>query len=459
MASSFVPLFAEEMHNHGRERAFAAASNVLTLLGAFLSVLGMLIAAVCMLLAFVVPLAPRTRLTLLLTALMIAYSVLICLTAVCGVMLNTLGHFSRPALAPVFLNVAMITAAWMGAYLVPPPMELRVYALGAGVLLGGTLQLWYQTPALARYGFHFHFTWDLHNAFVRRILALMGPALIGAGVSQINILIDRFMALSVNERGAAVLTYADRLVELPLGMFGIALATAVLPMMSFCAARNDMPGLIAALGFAMRQVCFIMLPAAVGLILLAEPIVQLLFQRGAFDAQSTYYTAAALRMYAPALPAFAFAKIIVPTFYARKDTRTPVKIGVTVLILNVILNYWLMHTRLREAGLALSTSMCSYLNAGALLVALRWQCGRLGMRAVAVSIARIAVLGAALGVCVWWTYGTLCAWSEPAHLAARAAYLVITICAGLGVYAALAFFWRQRELLELLSAYARRRQP
>lgn len=455
MSSSFIPLFAERLHHDGREGAFEAARVVLTLLAALLSLIGVVVAGGALLAAWLLPLDARTRLTCVLTAVMMPYSVLICLTALCGAILNTLGHFSRPALAPVFLNLAMIAGAWCAARCVRPPLERQVFALAGGVLLGGLLQLGFQVPALRQRGFRYRVRWHLGDAFVTRMVTLMGPALIGAGVSQINVLVDRFMALAVNERGAAVLSYADRLVELPLGMFGIALATAVLPAMSFCAARQDLSGLIAALGFALRHVSFIMLPSLAGLAVLAEPIIRLLFERGAFNAESTQFTAIALRLYAPGLIAFALVKIIVPTFYALKDARTPVVIGVSVLIVNVVLNYILMRTVLREAGLALSTSICAYLNVSFLLGALRRKCGSLGLRRIALSLLQSSLITAITALVVWqvreWSWGT-----ETFVLRLRA--VVFPLTAGIVTYVLLAFFSRQPELMELLAAFFRRRE-
>jgi len=454
MSSSFIPLFAERLHHGGRDNAFDAARLMLTLLAALLSLIGVVVAALALLAAWLLPLDTKTRLTCVLTAVMMPYSVLICLTALCGAILNTLGHFSRPALAPVFLNLSMIAGAWLAARWLPPPMERQIFALAGGVLLGGVLQLAFQVPALRRRGFHFRPRWNLRDQFVNRMITLMGPALIGAGVSQINVLIDRFMALAVNERGASVLSYADRLVELPLGMFGIALATAVLPAMSFCAARDDHAGLVAALGFAIRHVSFIMLPALAGLAVLAEPIVHLLFERGAFTAESTQFTAIALRYYAPGLVAFALIKIIVPTFYALKDTRTPVKIGASVLVINVMLNYVLMRTALREAGLALSTTVCAYLNVTLLLIALRRRCGPLGLRRVARSLVQIALITAITALSVWHVRE----WCSAAQtLTHRVVAVALPMAAGIAAYALLAFFSRQAEMMELLAAFFRRR--
>ena len=452
MASSFIPLFAEELHVNGTDSAYKAARIVLTTLGAFLSVLGVAVSLVCLVLAAVMPVEPRITLTFLLTAVMMPYSVLVCLTAVGGAMLNTLGHFSRPALAPVFLNIAMIAGAWLGGKLAAPP-EHQVYVLAVGVLAGGVLQLWFQVPELRARGFRFHIVWELRDPFVNCILRLMGPAMIGAGVSQVNILVDRFMALSLNERGTAVLTYADRLVELPLGVFGIALATAVLPAMSFCAARNNHKGLVTALGFALRHVCFIMLPATVGLVLLAEPIVRLLFERGAFSADSTRATAFALCMYAPGLVAFSFVKIIIPVFYARKDTKTPVAVGVSVLALNIVLNYILMHTWMREAGLALSTTICAYLNVVVLLVVLRRQCGKLGMKEVAVSVLRMAMISGIMGVTVWSVHTWIADKAGHLSLSARCLEVGTPLMAGVAMYAVACYLLRQRELMDLLAAF------
>ncbi|NLF39249.1 murein biosynthesis integral membrane protein MurJ [bacterium] len=456
MASSFVPLFAEELHHNGREQAFALANVVLTLLASFLTALSVAVAAACLVLAWVLPVPARVHLTFLLTCVTIPYVVLICVTALLSAMLNTLGHFTRPALAPVYLNLSMIAGALVGVRFIAPPMERQIYALAIAVIVGGALQLYLQVPELRRRGFRFTPRFDWRHPFVRRVLTLMGPALIGAGASQINILIDRFMAMGLNDRGAAVLTNADRLVELPLGMFGIALATAVLPTMSFFAAKNDHKGIVVALGFALRHIMFIMAPAALGLILIGEPLVRLLFERGRFDAASTYYTSRALYMYAPGLIGFSLAKIIVPTFYARKDTKTPVRVGICVLALNVILNYTLMQF-MEERGLALSSSICAYVNVIVLMVILRRQCGPLGLREVFASCVRIALLTVLMGVTVWVAGTWMSQVTAADTLMGRMVRVIVPLTCGMAVYLTVAYATGVREMHDLLAAFVRRR--
>jgi putative peptidoglycan lipid II flippase len=428
---------------------------VLTVLTVVLTGITTLVSGGCLIAALFVSSADA-RLTLFLTALMMPYCIVICLAAVCGAMLNTFGHFSRPALSPVLLNVAIIVATLLAAALTPQE-QVRIYYVAIGVLIGGVMQLGLQLPALARRGFMPRPVWSLAHPLVRQMLPLLAPAILGVGVVQLNVMVDRIMAKALNARAVSVLFYADRLIEFPLGVFGVALAVALLPTISFCAARDDRQGFARAIAFSMRQVCFIIVPALVGLLVLAEPLVRLLFERGQFTDASTHYVARALRCYALGLIPFSFAKIIVPAFYARKDTRTPVRVGVAVLVLNVVLNVVLMRTWLEESGLALSTTICAFINVGVLLVLLRRACGPLGMRAVAVSLLRIALLAAAMALSVWWTSDALGAWRDAPQLTLRCLHCGLAIGAGVAVYASLAFFTRQKELMELLAAYLRTR--
>jgi len=457
MSGAFVPLFAESLHKEGKEPAFKSASILLTMLSALLTLIAACIAIVCLLLAVFVVDDTKWKLTMFLTALMIPYCIVICLTAVCGAILNTLGHFAKPALAPVLLNICIIVAAWIGAWITGAVQQQQVYFVAVGVLVGGVAQLALQIPELRKRGFNFKFMWLPSHPFVKRIIIIMTPAVFGIGVTQVNILVDRCLGLLVNERGAAVLFYADRLVELPLGIFGVALATAVLPSISFFAAKNEMRGFAAAIAFSMRQIGFLIVPAGVGLFLLAKPIITLLFQRGDFTADSTMYTAATLQYYALGLMGFALIKIVVPSFYARKDTKTPVIVGVCVLCLNVTLNLILMQY-MEERGLALSTSICAYVNTIVLLVLLRRKIGPIGMRRVVVSLVKIAINGALMGCIVWMTHSWLSGHVSDAGLFGRLVLVFVPVGAGLASYLGLAFFAGQAELRELLSAYIQKRR-
>lgn len=458
MASSFIPLFADEIHTHGKDKAWTAVHLTMSLLAVVLTAIAVIVAAGCLVAAIWLPVESNAQLTLFLTALMIPYCILICLAALCGAVLNTLGHFSRPALSPVLLNIAIIAAAWIGAIAMGHDrnMTTLVYIVACGVLVGGGAQLAFHIPALVRRGFTFRFVWSLSHPFVLRITRIMAPAILGIGVTQVNVMVDRFLARIVTARGVAVLFYADRLIELPLGMFGVAIAVAVMPTISFYAAKNDKDGFIAAIGYAIRQICFIIIPAAVGLILLAHPIIVLLFQRGEFDAQSTMYTVKALRLYALGLVGFSFIKILVPAFYALKDTRTPVIIGIHILVLNIILNLILMQF-MEERGLALSTSICAYLNAGTLLYMLRRKCGPLGLRRVLRSLLITCILSALMGGVIYSTYVGSVHMVGMTHFAGKFLCVSMPILAGLGIYAILSWMTARDELRELLGAYLQRK--
>jgi len=456
MASAFIPLFAEEIHNKDLDSAYNSANIVLTLLAAILSAIAVIIATVSLFLALFVFDSEKWQLSLLLTSVMVPYCVFICLTAVCGAMLNTLRHFTRPALAPIFLNIAIVASAWIGAWIFGKDSGKLVYVIAVGVLVGGVMQLLFQIPVLYKKGFKFKFIWNLAHPFIKKIYIIMAPAVLGAGITQINVMVDGLLALFINDRGVSVLFYANRLTELPLGIFGVALATAVLPSLSFMAAKNEKRGFIVTIAFALRHVSFIIIPATVGLMLMAEPIVKLLFQHGKFDAESTMFVVKALWLYAPGLMAFALLKIIVPSFYALKDTKTPVKVGLAVLGLNVILNFVFMQF-MAERGLALSTTICAYINVGILLFILRKRMGPLGMKRVLISILRICIASVIMGVIVVFALNWTKTIFSSANLFGEIVSVLIPLLAGLAAYTIVSFFSGQSEIKELLGAYLNKR--
>ena len=233
LASVFVPQFAQVMQDKGKEEAYKCASMTLSWLAVILTSITIVVAAIALAAVPFLDFSPKWRLTALLIAVMMPYCVFICLTALCGAMLNTLGHFSMPALAPVFLNICIITTVWIGAFFCQTGSQAHIFYAALGVLLGGLAQLALQIPELWKRGYRFKFSIPLDHPFVKKIVTVMMPAVLGTGVAQINIMVDRYLANSVNERGAAVLYNADRLVEFPLGIFGVALAVAALPVLSF----------------------------------------------------------------------------------------------------------------------------------------------------------------------------------------------------------------------------------
>lgn len=339
------------------------------------------------------------------------YLLLISMTGFCGAILNSYGRFAVPAFTPVFLNISLIFAALVAASWLDEP----VYALAWGVFLAGIVQLLFQLPSLYRLDLVPRPIWDTRHEGVRRILKLMVPALFGVSVSQINLLLDTVLASFLPTGSVSWLYYSDRLAELPLGVFGIAIATVILPNLSAHRAASRHGHFEATLDWAMRSVLLIGVPAALALILLAEPILITLFHYGALTASDVDMAALSMRAYSLGLIAFMLVKVLAPGFYARKDIATPVKIGIIAMVANMIMNLLLVlplmhYWNIGHLGLALATSLAAYLNAGLLLRTLlrsgifRLQPGWLTYGA------RLLIATAAMGFALWWLVPEHAAW-------------------------------------------------
>lgn len=310
--------------------------------------------------------AANWQLATLLLRLTFPYLLFIAITALLGSVLNTYGRFAIPAVTPALLNVALISSA---LYLAPN-LEQPVVALAVGVFCGGLLQFSLQVIAVRRLGILRGFSVNFSHPGVRQIMRLMAPAIFGVSVAQINIIIDTVIASLLETGSISWLYYADRLVEFPLGVFGIALATVVLPALSREHSDGTNAQFSATLDWALRLVLFIALPAALALGILAEPMLSTLFQYGKLIEQDVVMAGRALVAYSTGLTAFILIKILAPGFYAKQDTKTPVRIGIIAMSVNVVLNLILVWP-LAHAGLALATAMSAMLNAYLLYRGLR----------------------------------------------------------------------------------------
>jgi putative peptidoglycan lipid II flippase len=301
------------------------------------------------------------------------YIMLISLTALAGGILNTFERFLIPALTPVLLNLSLIAAA----LLLAGHLEVPVRALAWGVLAAGVIQLLLQVPALMRLGLMPRPRWGWRHSGVRRIIRLMIPTLFGSSVAQVNLLVDSIIATFLVTGSVSWLYYSDRLLEFPLGVFGIALATVILPNLSQKHAKASTAEFSATLDWALRLAFIITVPAAAGLIILAAPILITLFQYDAFQPDDVRMSAYSLIAYSAGLPAFIAVKVLAPGYYARQDTKTPVKIAVIAMVSNMLLNLAFVGLLLSRgfegphAGLALASSFAAYLNAGLLYRGLR----------------------------------------------------------------------------------------
>ena len=336
------------------------------------------------------------------------YLMLISLTALCAGVLNTYGRFAVPAFAPVLLNVCLITAAWLYAP--------SVQALAAAVLIAGVIQLAFHLPSMAGLGLLVRPRVAFGHSQVRRVLRTMVPILFGSSVAQINLLLDTILASLLVTGSISWLYFSDRLMEFPLGVFTIAIATVILPRLAARHAQGDRAGFGAALDWALRLLMVVGLPAALGLFLLAGPLIATLFQHDAFTPNDTLMARASLMAYSLGFLGFSLVKVLTPGFYAREDARTPVRYGVIALVSTMILNvclvgalWWLEYPAV-HAGLALGTSLGAFINAAVLWRGLR----RDGVLVFAPGVQRLCVQTAlalaAMAAVILWLAGPLDWW-------------------------------------------------
>jgi putative peptidoglycan lipid II flippase len=335
-------------------------------------------------------------------------------------------------------------------------LSVRVTGLAVGVLIGGLMQVLFQVPFLIKHRIRFWRPSGLWHPALANVFKLMGPAMFGAAVYQINHIVGTLLGSLLPQGSISYLYYADRLVQFPLGVFAIALATAVLPTLSRQASNRQWSALRETFGHAIRLVFFISLPAMVGLIVLREPIVSLLFQRGEFDAQMTRLTASALLYYAIGLWAFSAVRIVLNTFYALMDTRTPVVVAIISIAANALCGVILMWP-MKHNGLALALSMASMLNLVMLTMALRRKLGALGWRSIALSVARSGVCAVLMGFCVWALALRLLP-SADLGWGRLLTGLVVCIGSGAVVFGGLAFAFKAPELQAVFQMAAKRKQ-
>ncbi len=372
------------------------------------------------------------------------YIFFISLTAFAGSILNTWGRFAVPAFTPVLLNLCLIAAA---LFLAPLFAEQRMaVALAWGVLAAGMVQLLFQLPFLARLGLMPRPRMAWQDPGVKKIMALMAPALFGVSVSQINLLLDTVLASLLETGSVTWLYYSDRLVELPLGVFAIAIGTVILPSLSKTHAADAPQQFSRTLDWGLRLILIIGFPAALALAVISEPLLASLFLYGEFSVLDVNQASLSLRAYAFGVVAFMLIKVLAPGFFARQDTRTPVKIGIIALVANMAFNLMLVW-HLRHMGLALATALSAWLNAGLLWYGLRkagiyqaqagW--GMLLLRLlVAGGLMSAAIFALSAQTDVWFTG---LAWQ-------RALWLLAVVLCGVLVYAValLALGLRPRHL-------------
>ena len=405
VAASFIPVFTTYMRDTSSEELWGFANRLFWTLAVVLAVVTVLgvIFSPTVIETFSSPQDRASSWTeaISLNRIIFPYIFFVGLAALGMGILNSFHNFALPASTTVLLNLTIIifSTAAVWRYFQSPAISLAV-----GVLVGGALQFLLLVPQLVHKGMRFDFGISFSHPGIRNVARLMFPRFFGMGVAQINFFVDTFFASAPRmPRGSlAALYVSDRVMELVLGGYAIAVATAILPMMSHQAAANDYEGLKRTLTFAIRIVAYITIPAAIGLMILREPIIRMLFQHGQFVAESTRLTTRPLLYYAAGLPALACVKLVVPAFYSARDTKTPVIVALISFTLNIILNFVFLETvlykRFQNGGPALATVLATLFDFFVLLIIFRWRYGALGTLEIFRSIGKISICAALMGV-------------------------------------------------------------
>ncbi len=444
MSSAFIPVFTEYQTLKSKQDAWELASAVFTTLLTIvtgITILGMILAS-----GIVWLLAPgfhddpaKLGMTTLLTQIMFPYLIFISLAALAMGILNSMRAFAAPAFSPVFFNIFIIGCA----IFLSPTMPEPILGVAIGVVVGGAAQFAMQLPGLHLRGMLFGFRFKPSHPGLRRIGALMVPSLLGLSVTQINITVSTILA-SFFAGGPTYLFFGMRLIQFPLGIFGVALATAILPTLSAQAARGALDELRTTLGFGLRMIFFIILPAMLGLILLRQPIVHLFFEHGTFTAHDTAETALAVLCYSVGLWAFGGVRIIVSAFYSLQDTRTPAISAAIAITANLAFSVLLMSS-LGAAGLALATALAAMVNGGILVAVLHRRLGGVEWGSVGRSLLRVLIASVPLVViCAWVATAQL--WTHPGEWIEKSAMLAMAIGLSVSGYLGVHTLLRSEEL-------------
>jgi len=453
MSAAFVPTFTRYLSTKGRTEAWHLGSLVVSTLfvvtGA-LAVAGIVFARpiVYALAADYASVPDKLQLTITLTRIMLPFLTMVAVAVAMMGMLNSLRRFFVPALSPAMFNIAIIASAFLLVPLMRPLGFPPVAGIAFGVLFGGLGQILIQWLLLRREGYRYRFSFDLRDEGLREILLLMGPGTLGLAAVQINIFVNTVLATGQGTGAVSWLSYAFRLMYLPIGLFGVSIATAALPDLARFAAVDDRDGMRRTISSGLRMMLILNVPATIGLVALATPIVALIFERGQFALDhSTGPTAAALMYYAPGLIGYSAVKLASPAFYALRDSRTPVVVSVLSVLVNLILNVTLVRV-IGYRGLALGTALAAMFNAIMLLTMLSRRLDGLEGRRVAATLAKVLVasliMGAAAAATEVWLHGPF----PGSGIVVKAIRVFTAMGVGVLVLVAAARLLRVRELDE-----------
>jgi putative peptidoglycan lipid II flippase len=468
LSSAFVTVFSDYLVTKGEKEAFRLSNLVVN---ALLLILGILVALGIIFAPELVTLIAhgfqanpeKFALTVKMTQIMMPFILLVALAAQAMGLLNSRGHFGMPALSASFFNVGSIIGGLFFAVIltgrdfahpvkaiVEHPTE-GIIGMAYGVLIGGFLQFAVQWPVLRKTGFRYRPLVSFTDPGVRRVFQLMGPAVIGAAAVQINVLINSNFASSVPGNGAiSWLSYAFRLMQFPIGVFGVAIATATLPSISRSAALEDLDAFRRTMASSIRLTFLLTIPSAVGLIVLGRPIIALIYEGNKFHPDDTTHTAGALACYAIGLAGYSAIKILAPAFYALKDARTPMLISLLSIAINFAMN-WSLVGLLQERGLALSTSVVALLNFALLYFIMQKRIQGIEGSKTAGAIAKILLASAVMAAACWAVSQGVYHFVGD-HRVARLINVVASVSAGAGVFYLVAYWLGVEELKSAVGA-------
>jgi putative peptidoglycan lipid II flippase len=460
MSAAFIPVFTETLTKGSKEEAKRLANAVfarLLVILVIVTVLGIIFAP------FIVKVIAwgwkfkdnrdKFLLAASLTRMMFPYLLFIGLAALAMGMLNSLRSFLFPALSPVMLNVMTISSV----FLLSPRMPEPIMGAAIGVVLGGVMQFLIQLPGLKRQGMMITPRFTPSHPGVRKIGSLALPVFLSSSVTQLNIFMSTILASFLATGSITFLFYGMRFIHFPLGIFGVAIATAVLPTLSSQAAKQEMESFRGTLSLGIRLVFFIMFPAMAGLITLRVPIINLLLEHGEFNRVSTLGVSAALLYYAMGLWAFAGVRVVSQAFYSLQDTKTPVRIAMLALAANMVLSVLLIQTPLQHGGLALANSLAAALNLTLLTRRLRKKIGRMDGRRILASLVKIVPASLVMGIIGWWVAGDPM-WESRGNTLMKVQWLGGAMAISVLFY--IVAMWAMRsEELRFLRGMMRRKRP
>ncbi|MCR9771494.1 murein biosynthesis integral membrane protein MurJ [Vibrio harveyi] len=379
------------------------------------------------------PAAEKFELASVMLKITFPYLWFITFVALSGAILNTLGKFAVSSFTPVFLNVMIILAAWF----ISPQMSQPEIGLAIGVFLGGLVQFLFQIPFLIKAGVMVKPKWGWHDPGVVKIRTLMIPALFGVSVSQINLLFDTFIASFLQTGSISWLYYSDRLLEFPLGLFGIAIATVILPALSRKHVDAHSEGFAHTMDWGIRMVTLLGIPAMLGLMVLAKPMLMVLFMRGEFSPQDVHQASLSLLAYASGLLNFMLIKVLAPGYYSRQDTKTPVKYGIIAMLTNMVFNAIFAYFY-GYVGLAIATALSAFVNMALLYRGLHIAGVYQVTKRTVLFIIRLMIAGSAMVAAILWQLEDMSVWLDWSF-AHRSGVLGMLIALGAGVYLAVVF--------------------